>query len=725
MTAQELLGTDEQLTGEVVGALYADPLTGFGVVELDPRGELDGARCSGPLADLTEGQTVTLMGRWRDHAKYGPTFEAVYYEQVAPTTVAGLQSFLFSERFDDVPIQARTRALTTFGTGLARVIENEPGRLRAEAGLDQIDADALVRLWMSGLALAELVKLVESVGWPMDVVRAVHRRFGAHAAEIATEDPYRLLDADRVQFAHADALGRSLGIEPSDPRRLRAGARSVVAAARSREGHQHLEFDTVVAGTAQRCRIDRLLATEGVQGAIDADLLAKDAVDGVEVVSTPQAFTTERELAQGLARLAGSDHGRLTPFVDDVQPAPELTDGQAAAVSAAFAHPVSLLTGGPGTGKTRTVQEIVRGAFEADLEVALCAPTGRAAKRMEELVGRSATTIHRLLEARPATGGERDGGFFFRYGPEEQLPQDLIVIDEVSMCDTWLANRLISAIEEGTHVVLVGDPDQLPSVGPGDVLRDLMRSEQVPVTHLTEIHRQAADSRIVSLAREVLAGQVGSLAGVDGDVFLAEERRRDVIVPRVVQAVAERAPSYFGVAVDEIQVLAPMYRGPVGVDALNAALKEALNPPQARPSVAGFHVGDRVMQTRNDPELDVANGDVGTVVDLDRKDGTVRVAFARGEVTCDREQARRLTPAWAVTVHKSQGGEWPVVVLVLDTSHRSMLWRNLAYTAITRAQRALIIVGQANAVHTAAAYDRPSSRNTGLAWRLSQEMGVA
>jgi exodeoxyribonuclease V alpha subunit len=259
-------------------------------------------------------------------------------------------------------------------------------------------------------------------------------------------------------------------------------------------------------------------------------------------------------------------------------------------------------------------------------------------------------------------------------------------------------------------------------VGPGDVLGDLLRSEQVPATTLTEIHRQAAGSRIVGLARELLSGTIGELKGVDGDVFLAEERSRERIVPRVVQAVAERAPAYFEVDVDDVQVLAPMYRGPAGVDALNTALKAALNPPEGRPSVAGFHEGDRVMQTRNDAELDVANGDVGRVVDLSRRDGTLRVAFPRGEVTYQRDDARHLTAAWAVTVHKSQGGEWPVVVLVCDRSHRAMLWRKLVYTGVTRARRALIVVGQADALRTAARTDRSVRRHTGLAWRLRRDL---
>jgi exodeoxyribonuclease V alpha subunit len=719
--SEGLLATDEQLTGQVIGVFYADTDSGFGVVELAPE-DGEGARCSGPLADLTEGQSVRLVGRWTDHPRYGRTFDAIYYEQVAPATLASLHGFLRSDRFASVPERTVDRVLTTFGAGAGRVIEREPDRLVTEAGIDRELADELHRLWLSGLVLAELVRLVEPARWPIDAVRSAHARFGSDAARLAREDPYALLDAERVRFAHADQLARHLGIEATDPRRLTAGARAAVTAARRREGHQHLTRADCLAATAQLLKVDRLLAADGVAGAVASGTLATDEVAGEEIVSTPSALETERELASGIARLLAAERGRLRPHRDHAErPAgdTDLTAGQAAAVRAVFEHPVSVLTGGPGTGKTRTVEEVVRAAEAADLEVALCAPTGRAAKRLEELVGRSATTVHRLLEARPSGGG----GFSFRYGRSERLPQDLIVVDEVSMCDTWLAERLVSAVDTGAHLLLVGDPDQLPSVGPGDVLRDLVRCGAVHVTALTEVHRQAAGSRIVGLANEVLAGELGPLRGVDGDLFIAEEPRRDAIVARVVQAVAERAPAYFDVAVDDVQVLAPIYRGPVGVDALNVALKEALNPPGGRPSIAGFHVGDRVMQTRNDPELDVANGDVGRVVDLAKKAATLRVAFPRGEVTYTRDQARDLTTAWAVTVHKAQGGEWPVVVLVCDPSHRAMLWRNLVYTAITRAQQALIVVGRTEALRMAARNERETERRTGLAWRITELIG--
>lgn len=715
-----LLGTHEELAGEVLGVVYADPDSGFGVVELDPE---DGppARCTGPLSDLIEGQAVRLVGAWTTHARYGPTFQAIYYEQLAPSTVAGLRTFLASQRFGHLEDGVVERVLTAFGAGAGRVIEQGPDALVDGAGIDPEDAVALHEAWSEGQALASLVRLVEPLGWPMDAVRSAHARFGADVARTARDDPYALLEAERVRFAHADRLAASLGLDPTDPRRLAAGAWAAVSGARRRDGHQHLPRQICLEAAAQLLRVDLLVAGEGLDRAVAAGTLATDEVDGATVVSTPEAFATERELAVGLVRLQTAERPRLAPHADDVDPAPELTAGQAAAVHAVFTDPVTVLTGGPGTGKTRTIEEVVRAAEAADLEVALCAPTGRAAKRLEEVVGRPATTIHRLLEARP-TGS---GGFAFRYGRFEQLPHDLIVVDEVSMCDTWLAERLVSAVDDGAHLLLVGDADQLPSVGPGDVLRDVIRSEVIPVTELTEIQRQAAGSRIVGLARELLTEELGELPGVDGDVFIAEEPRRAAIVARVVQAVADRAPAFFGVSVDEVQVLAPVYRGPAGVDALNLALKEALNPPEGRPSVSGFHVGDRVMQTRNDAELDVANGDVGTVVDLAPRDGTLRVAFPRGEVTYDRRQARDLVPAWAVTVHKAQGGEWPVVVLVCDRSHRSMLWRNLVYTAVTRASRALIVVGQREALRMAARHDRPSDRHTGLAWRLSRALADA
>ncbi len=664
------------------------------------------------------------MGNWNDHPKYGPTFEVTFYEQTVPTTAAGLRAFLSSERFS-ADAATVDRLLTTFGNQAGWVVERDPGRLVDEAGLAEDVATQLHDDWRQGRAYADLVRLVGPADLPDRVVRDVFATFGAEAADVARRDPYTLLEAPRCRFAHVDAMARHLGIDELDPRRLAAGARAAHAAARFRDGHQYLTKDQCVQAAGRLLGVDAIAAADGLELAIADGALVLDDLDEVEVVYTPAGRDSEQNLAEDIVRLRTVSRTRLAPHADDVDPSDELTDGQASAVRRVFQEPVSVLTGGPGTGKTRTIEEVVLAAEAADLNVALCAPTGRAAKRIEELVNRPATTVHRLLEARPVTldGGSRTGGFTFRFGGGERLPHDLVICDEVSMCDTWLASSLLAAVDDGAHLLLVGDPDQLPSVGPGDVLRDLIRADEVPTVELTEVHRQAASSRIVSLANELNGGAIRPLEPIDGDVFMAEEPRRDRIVPRVVEAVANRVPDYFGVDVQDVQVVAPIYRGPAGVDALNAALKEALNPAAGRPAVAGFHTGDRVMQTRNDAELDVSNGDVGQVVDVDAARGRLRVVFPRGEVRYDAGQARDLTTAWAVTVHKSQGGEWPVVVFVCDRSHRGMLWRNLAYTAITRAQRALIVVGQHAALVDAAAHDRPRNRQTLVAARIARELG--
>jgi exodeoxyribonuclease V alpha subunit len=472
-----------------------------------------------------------------------------------------------------------------------------------------------------------------------------------------------------------------------------------------------------VDAAARMLKVDVTAAEAGVATALGAGTLVLFQPAGVAMplIYTSGAHRSEVAVADHLRRLRDSD-GRLTHLVKDLEVDPELTEGQGEAVRRAFASPVSVLTGGPGTGKTRTVLEIVRVAQEADANVALCAPTGRAAKRMEEVTGHGATTIHRLLEARPMEGG----GFIFARNEDDPLPHDLIVADEASMCDTRLAASLLRAVDDGAHLVLVGDPDQLPSVGSGDVLRDILVSHAVPHTALIEVHRQAAGSRIVTLAQEVNCGTIGPVAAADGDVFLAQDTNPTRMLARVVNAVADRAESHLGVKPQDVQVLAPMYRGPVGVNALNTALKERLNPAGSRKDVGGFHEGDRVMQTRNDPDRELSNGDIGRVADANLKKGILSVHFPSGAVEVDRQQARDLVLAWCVTVHKSQGGEWPVVVLVCDRTHGVMLWRNLVYTAITRAQKALIIVGQAEALRRAARQDGPRNRITGLQARLAE-----
>ena len=698
-----------ELTGEVAAVVFANPESGFGVVELTAgrRGE-DGPRASGPLASLVPGQSVRLLGAWTEHERYGPTFAAVAYENAAPRSVDGLVTFLASDRFPGVGKTLARRIVTAFGLDVGDVVSADPGRLAEVRGVSSDLALSIGEAWRAAGALAGLVGELTAVGIPAPVAQAVHRHFGDRAGDVLVEDPYALLAVRGVRWAHAEALAKAAGLERSDPRRLRAGAVAAQRELCNRGGHMAAETAELVTEAGRLLGVDPLVAREALALAERHDGLRCDR----DWWWTPGDLRAEQGLADQLARLLAAKSS-LPSAAREWQPAEQLTSEQRAAVAAALEHPVSVLTGGPGTGKTRTIVEVLAACLEHDLRVALCAPTGRAAKRMEELTGHSASTIHRLLEARGVPGE----GFVFGYDVQRRLPHDVVIADEWSMTDTRLAWALVQAVADGSHLVLVGDADQLPSVGAGAVLRDLLAqpaADVIPSTRLTVIHRQAAQSRIVTLAHQINDGNVPPLSGRDADVFVVPEHPVH-IADRVAEIVAVRAPTFYELPASEVQVLAPMYRGPAGVDRLNERLKERLNPANGRRAVAGFHEGDRVVQTRNDAELDVANGDIGEVVAADATARTLEVAFPHGTVTYDLDHAADLQPAWCLTVHKSQGGEWPVVVLVLDPGHRAMLWRELVYTAVTRARRGLLLVGSADLVGAAA-------RRTGSGARLRRTM---
>ncbi|MEX0953292.1 MAG: AAA family ATPase [Nitriliruptoraceae bacterium] len=707
-----LLADTEELHGEVVGVWFRDDRSGFAVIEVQADGDAEGVRCTGPLAAAVEGQVLRLVGRWADDDRWGATFEAVYYELPTPRSLDGLTAHLRGPEFVDVDRSDVERVVERFGLDTPDVVTHTPQRLVDEAGLSRASAERLHDAWIASTALPQLFQLVADVGWPAEAVRSAHDHFGARVLDVARDEPYRLLSAPRVRFVHVDRLARRRGTPPDDPDRLAAGACAAVGAAR-RDGHEHAPRHELVQASSRLLGVDPIIASTGIDRALTEGRLVADVVDATDVVTTPAAIATERSLADAFVALVRGTTSRLTAAADREGVADDLTDDQRRAVQGIVDHRVSVLTGGAGTGKTRTLEEVVRVVLAAGLEIALCAPTGRAARHLEAVTGAAASTIHRLLEARP----DGDGGFTFSYGVDRRLPHDLVVVDEVSMCDTSLTNHLVQAVDVGSHLLLVGDAEQLPSVGPGNVLRDVIASGVVPTFRLEQIHRQAARSRISGLAREILEGRVGDLPGVDGDVYFAEESDTRAVADRVVRAVVERAPEHLGVDSDDVQVLAPMYGGPAGVDGLNAALRMALNPPTGR-AVAGFEVGDRVMATRNDVERQVANGDIGRVADVDLRDRVLTVSMPTGDVEYPAAACRDLVHAWAVTVHKSQGGEWPVVVLVVDGAHRRMLHRNLLYTAVTRARDALVIVGQRHAVATAAATVDSAARHTGLTARL-------
>ena len=707
----------EELSGEVAAVVFANPASGFAVVELAAKRGEDGPRASGPLATLVPGQAVRLLGAWKDHDRYGPTFAAVAYEHASPRSVTGLVSFLSSERFPGVGPTLSRRLVTAFGLGVGDVITNDPDRLTEVKGITPALSRTIADGWRAAGALGGLVGELNALGIPAAVAQAVYRQFGDRAQELLSADPYELLAVRGVRWAHAEALARAAGIEHLSSRRLRAGAATAQREVCARGGHMAAPTEALLEECCRLLRVDPMDARRALALAERDGRLTRDR----DLWWTSFDLAAETGLARELARLLKSK-SRLPAAARDRDPAAQLTDRQRHAVEAALATTVSVLTGGPGTGKTRTVVEILGACVDNDVRVALCAPTGRAAKRMEELTGHGASTIHRLLEAR----GRPGEGFSFGYDAQRRLPHDMVIADEWSMADTRLAWSLVQAVADGSHLVLVGDADQLPSVGAGAVLRDLLASpssQSVAVTRLDVVHRQAASSRIVTLAHQVNNGDVPPLRGRDNDVFVVPEHPVHV-ADRVAEIVAVRAPGFYGLGPSDVQVLSPMYRGPAGVDRLNERLKERLNPAAGRRAVAGFHEGDRVVQTRNDADLDVANGDIGEVVATDAGERTLQVAFPHGMVTYDMDHAADLQPAWCLTVHKSQGGEWPVVVLVLDPGHRAMLWRELVYTGITRARQGLLLVGDVDLLARAAQRTGSGARSrvTCLGERLASEL---
>ncbi len=718
---------DDELVGEVAHVVFTNPASGFGVVELVAGEGDEPPRAAGPLAGLVAGQPVRLVGAWTRHPRHGRTFDAVYYELATPERAEALRAFLASRRFPGVGDTIADRIVSAFGLELPQVLAREPEALVRVRGVSAELARRIGAAWAEAGALAALVGRLGATGVPATVAQASFRTLGDDAGKRLDEDPYHLLEVPGATWAHAESLARAAGVDADDDRRLAAGAASAHAARRRRGGHVAVANATLLTDTARVLETDEPTTRAALRLAVQRERLGVEddeaLVDDEPRWYAPADLVAERRLAADLARIAqarsrvaaatgthaeatGSHAEPTGGHAEATGTHAEPTGGQATAsasegaltpeqafaVQAALTEPVSVLTGGPGTGKTRTVVEVVAACEAADLRVACAAPTGRAAKRLEELTGRPATTVHRLLDAQPRRGG----GFRFGYGSDRRLPHDLVVADEWSMADLHLAAALAAAVDGGAHLLLVGDADQLPSVGAGAVLRDLLDAADagaaLTATRLTTIHRQAAESRIVTLAHEINAGEVTPPRGRDGDVFAVPERGR-AVADRVAAIVSERAPSFFGCPSSDVQVLAPMYRGPAGVDALNAALKETLNPAGGRPPVLGFHEGDRVVQTRNDAELEVANGDVGEVIACNRADETIEVAFPHGTAVYDDEQAADLRPAWCLTVHKSQGGEWPVVVLVLDAGHRVMHFRELVYTAVTRAREGLLLVG--------------------------------
>ena len=693
-------------TIEVLGVIFSAEDDGYAVLEVQEVESGEGFALVGPVAHLNAGDRAEVSGDWQTHSKYGRQLKARGALPLDPADREGQVAYLTTLRHIG-PTRAK-RLVDAHGEGVLGAIAADPvGILGSLRGVSANQAVAAAESWHASRAIRDLHVQLAPHGLAHLAV-PIHKRFGDRATAILHEDPYRLTEVEGVGFARADRIALAGDVLPESERRAQAAAVYAIAEA-EQEGHTFLPVDELTARTARLIGLapdpDSLIGARGLL--LDEGRAYREHTHASEI-----------GVAETLRARAGSpphlDHEPAESPAASDEDSEGLTPEQWAAVHAAFASRISVLTGGPGVGKTVCTRAIVAEAVRANAKVALCAPTGRAARRLEDATGHEAQTIHRMLEWMPG----RDPAF----NPGHPLPVDLVIVDESSMLNLRTMEVLLGGLAETTHIVFVGDADQLPPIGAGKPFDDLIDSGVAPAVRLSLIFRQAARSMITTAAHEINQGRPPHLAPEEGqerDFFLIDRPNPERALDTVVEVVAERAPSRYEVdPIRDVQVLAPMYRGAVGIDALNERLQERLNP-HGRPALNHrFRIGDRLIQTRNSHDLGLMNGSIVFLRADDPEEEEVVVDADDGPLAIPYDDTATLRLAYAISVHKSQGSEVPIVVAVCHRSHARMLTRPLLYTAITRARRACVLVGENGALAMAVGRDDGGGRHSALAERL-------
>ncbi|HOV60421.1 MAG TPA: ATP-dependent RecD-like DNA helicase [Candidatus Hydrogenedentes bacterium] len=709
------------LTGILDRRVYESEETGFMVARLRPEGGGDPVIVVGDLASAQPGETLKLTGYWEEHPRFGRQFRAETFEVLVPTSEEGLREYLGSGLFSGIGREYAARIVRAFGRDALRVIEETPERLREVPGIGPKRARQISESYQAQRNRRGELLFLFRLGIGQALARRLLARYGGAVARVIQENPYRLArEVEGIGYLTADRIATKLGMAPGAPQRLR-GALLYALQLAAEDGHLFLPAGELVAAAAKISgqSEDQARAALG-QGVAEGEVVAEG-----EACYLPELRDAEVECAEGLVRLLETPKAMFPIDADNALRWMERATGttyspeQREALKLGLTAPALIITGGPGTGKTTILKGLLSALERKGISFLLASPTGRAARRMEEATGYPARTVHRLLEYSPAKQA-------FTRDASNPLVTEVLVIDEASMLDILLFRALLRALPASARLILVGDTDQLPSVGPGNVLADLLRSGRVPTIRLRAVFRQAEESGIIRAAHQINQGHVPTFNSTD--CVLIEREDPEEALETVIEVVARRLPRRFGWdPIRDIQVLSPVRRGPCGVDRLNEALGRALRSVAAVPAVSlgGFSPGDKVMQTRNDYTRDVCNGDIGVIRTVDPKTGELEVAFDDGRVVLyDQDSLDQLTPAWCATVHKSQGSEYPVVVLTLLTQHYMMLQRNVLYTALTRAERMVIVVGSRKAVIRAVRSATAIQRNTLLADRLRGQMNV-
>ncbi|MFX4290978.1 ATP-dependent RecD-like DNA helicase [Streptomyces bohaiensis] len=717
---------------------YANEENGWTVARVDTGRGGDLLTVVGALLGAQVGESLRLEGSWGSHPTYGKQFVVENYTTVLPATVQGIRRYLGSGLIKGIGPKTAERIVDHFGTDTLDVIEEDAKQLIAVPGLGPKRTARIAEAWVEQKAIKEVMVFLQSVEVSTSIAVRIYKKYGDDSIAVVRDQPYRLAaDVWGIGFLTADRIARAVGIPHDSPERVKAGLSHALSQSTD-QGHCFLPEERLIADAVKLLQVDTGLVIECLgELAAEGEAVVREKVphpedpgDELTVVYLTPFHRAEVSLAAQLTRLLRAPDDRLAAFegVDweaalgwlALRTGAELAAEQRDAVRLALTRKVAVLTGGPGCGKSFTVRSVVELARAKRAKVVLAAPTGRAAKRLAELTGAEASTVHRLLELKP--GGDA------AYDRDRPLDADLVVVDEASMLDVLLANKLAKAVAPGAHLLLVGDVDQLPSVGAGEVLRDLLAEPgPVPAVRLTRIFRQAQQSGVVTNAHRINAGEHPLTRGLD-DFFLFAEDDTEAAGLLTVDVVARRIPRRFGLDPRrDIQVLTPMHRGPAGAGALNGLLQEAVSParpglPEKRVGGRIFRVGDKVTQIRNNYDKGangVFNGTGGTVTALDLDEQRLTVLTEEDEeVGYDFTELDELSHAYAVTIHRSQGSEYPCVVVPVTTSAWMMLQRNLLYTAVTRAKRLVVLVGSRRALGQAVRTVSAGRRFTALDARL-------
>lgn len=714
----------EHLSGSVDRVTFHSEESGFCVLRVKVKGRRELVTVIGAAASITPGEYIDCMGIWQNDKTHGLQFKAHHLKVVPPTTLEGIEKYLGSGMVKGIGPHFAKVLVKAFREQVFDIIETEPERLKTLPGIGPKRIAKITSAWSEQKAIREIMVFLQSHGVGTGRAVRIYKTYGDDSIVKVSENPYRLaLDIHGIGFKTADTIAQKIGIAPDSLIRAQAGVRHVLQEF-SGEGHCAAYWDTLLQESVKLLQIDGPILEQAIVAEIEAENLVQETIDGKPVLFLTPLQRAEQGIASSIKRLldgyppwSGIQADKAIPWVAQ-KTGLELSPSQQQAVKLALTSKVLVITGGPGVGKTTLVNSILLILRAKALNVTLCAPTGRAAKRLSESTGLEAKTIHRLLEFDPKT-------FSFKRTKDNPLETELLVIDESSMVDVTLMNRLLAAVPDRAGLLIVGDVDQLPSVGPGSVLADIIDSGAVPTVRLTEIFRQAATSRIITNAHRINKGEKPLNAeGTElSDFYFIPGDTPEDIHAKLMQVVTERIPKRFNLdPIKEIQVLTPMNRGGLGSHSLNSELQAKLNG-QAEPRITRFGVtfspGDKVIQTVNNYDKEVFNGDIGRIREIDTEEGELLIEYDGRSVAYEFSELDEVQLAYATSIHKSQGSEYPAVVIPLAMQHYTLLERNLIYTGVTRGKKLVIIIGQPKALAMAVKNKKATRRLTRLSERLS------